>query len=103
MDGFVHLHLHSHYSLLDGAIRFDDLVSAAGTMGHGRRRADGPWESLRRVEFHTAAVAAGIKPILGLEAYISPTTRDDRSMAIFKQPRTTCCCWPPTTPAGGIL
>ena len=80
MDGFVHLHLHSHYSLLDGAIRFDDLVSAAGTMGMAAVALTDHGNLFGAVEFHTAAVAAGIKPILGLEAYISPTTRDDRSM-----------------------
>ena len=80
MDGFVHLHVHSHYSLLDGAHRIEDLVAAAKELGmaalaltdHGNLF--GAWSSTR------PAKAAGIKPILGMEAYISPTTRQDRSM-----------------------
>jgi DNA polymerase-3 subunit alpha len=80
MDGFVHLHLHSHYSLLDGAIRFVDLFSAARAMGMDTVALTDHGNLFGAVEFYTAAVEAGIKPILGLEAYISPTTRDDRSM-----------------------
>ena len=80
MDGFVHLHLHSQYSLLDGAIRFEELVSAAKMMGMDAVALTDHGNLFGAIEFYTAAAEAGVKPILGMEAYISPTTRDDRSM-----------------------
>ena len=71
-DGFVHLHLHSEYSLLDGGNRVRKLVDRVKALGmtavavtdHGNLHA--------AFEFHAAARAAGIKPILGIEAYVAP-------------------------------
>ena len=71
-DGFVHLHLHSEYSLLDGGNRIKKLVDRVKALGmtavavtdHGNLHA--------AFEFHAAARAAGIKPILGIEAYVAP-------------------------------
>ncbi|MFW6133561.1 MAG: DNA polymerase III subunit alpha [Planctomycetota bacterium] len=80
MDGFVHLHVHSNYSLLDGTIRIEDLVAAAAEHGSGAVALTDHGNLFGAVAFYKAARAAGIKPILGMEAYISPTTRDDRSM-----------------------
>jgi DNA polymerase-3 subunit alpha len=80
MDGFVHLHLHSHYSLLDGAIRFDELLSACQMTGMDSLALTDHGNLFGAIEFYTAAVEAGVKPILGMEAYISPTSRTDRSM-----------------------
>ena len=80
MDGFVHLHLHSHYSLLDGAIRFDELISAAQMTGMDSLALTDHGNLFGAIDFYTAAVEARIKPILGMEAYISPTSRTDRSM-----------------------
>ncbi len=80
MDGFVHLHVHSHYSLLDGGNRIKDLVETAQSHGMSSLAITDHGNLFGAVEFHHAATSAGIKPILGMEAYISPTTRDDRSM-----------------------
>ena len=80
MDGFVHLHVHSHYSLLDGACRLDDLVSSAGALGMEALAVTDHGNLFGASEFYKAARAGGIKPILGMEAYVSPTTRFDRSM-----------------------
>ena len=80
MDGFVHLHVHSHYSLLDGANRIGDLVAKAKDDGMDAIALTDHGNLFAAMEFYTAATAAGIKPILGTEAYISPTTRHDRSM-----------------------
>ena len=71
-DRFTHLHLHSEYSLLDGGNRVRALVdrvkdlgmSAVAVTDHGNLHA--------AFEFHEAARAAGIKPILGIEAYVAP-------------------------------
>ncbi|MCY2925845.1 MAG: PHP domain-containing protein, partial [Planctomycetota bacterium] len=80
MDGFVHLHVHSHYSLLDGANRIGELVKTAKGMGMKALALTDHGNLFGAVEFYKAAKDAGIKPILGMEAYISPTTRTDRSM-----------------------
>ncbi|MCK4626848.1 MAG: PHP domain-containing protein, partial [Phycisphaerae bacterium] len=80
MDGFVHLHVHSEYSLLDGANRIGKLVSRAGETGMDALALTDHGNLFGAIAFYTACRAAGIKPILGIEAYISPTTRSDRSM-----------------------
>ncbi len=77
---FVHLHVHSHYSLLDGASRVDALVGAAAKFGMKALAVTDHGNLYGAMEFYNAARKAGIKPILGIEAYISPTTRQDRSM-----------------------
>jgi len=77
---FVHLHVHSHYSLLDGAARVPDLLKAAAAMGMKSLAITDHGNLFGGFDFYTSAHKAGVKPILGLEAYISPTTRDDRSM-----------------------
>ncbi|KKL16731.1 hypothetical protein LCGC14_2492640, partial [marine sediment metagenome] len=79
-DGFVHLHVHSEYSLLDGGNRIADLVRRAGEMGMYALALTDHGNLFGAMAFYTACKAGGIKPILGLEAYISPTTRFDRSM-----------------------
>ncbi len=80
MDGFVHLHVHSHYSLLDGANRIKDLVAQAAELKMNALALTDHGNLFGAVDFYTAAQAAGVKPILGMEAYISPTTRFDKSM-----------------------
>jgi DNA polymerase-3 subunit alpha len=80
MDGFVHLHVHSHYSLLDGACRIKDLAQAAAEMGMPALAISDHGNLYGTVEFYRACGDAGIRPVLGMEAYISPTTRQDRSM-----------------------
>jgi DNA polymerase-3 subunit alpha len=75
---FVHLHCHSEYSLLDGANRIDDLISRARELeqpalaitDHGNLHA--AWE------FQEKAKKAGIKPIIGMEAYVAPGDRRTR-------------------------
>lgn len=80
MDGFVHLHVHSHYSLLDGAIRMKDLAATAKAYGMPAVAVSDHGNLFGAVEFYKEVSAAGVKPILGMEAYISPTTRFDKSM-----------------------
>jgi len=80
MEPFVHLHVHSHYSLLDGANRIEDLVALTAEQGGEALALTDHGNLFGAVEFYSAAKKAGIKPILGIEAYISPTTRFDRTM-----------------------
>ncbi len=80
MENFVHLHVHSHYSLLDGGAKATSLVAAAADRGMEALALTDHGNLFGAIEFYLAAHKAGIKPILGLEAYISPTTRTDRTM-----------------------
>src|SRR3954466_5814117 len=78
---FVHLHCHSEYSLLDGANRIDDLIArekefeqpAVAVTDHGNLHA--AWE------FQEKAKKAGVKPIIGMEAYVAPSDRRSRTRA----------------------
>ncbi|HUF89416.1 MAG TPA: DNA polymerase III subunit alpha [Gemmatimonadota bacterium] len=75
---FVHLHTHSQYSLLDGANRLDSLARTAGEMGMGALALTDHGNLFGAVEFYETARKAGIKPILGMEAYLAPGDRRDR-------------------------
>jgi DNA polymerase-3 subunit alpha len=78
--GFAHLHQHTAYSLLDGAARIKDLIAwakevspenpAVAMTDHGNMHG--------AVEFYKAAESAGVKPIIGFEAYVSPGSRFER-------------------------
>ncbi len=81
MNGFVHLHVHSHYSLLDGSNRIEDLTQSAKQLGMDSLALTDHGNLFGAIEFYNAARKAHVKPILGMEAYISPTYRRDRSMA----------------------
>ena len=76
--GFTHLHLHSQYSLLDGAIAFDKLLKRCKKLQMEAIAVTDHGNMFGAVEFYTKAVAANIKPILGIEAYIAPRSRFDR-------------------------
>ncbi|MBQ8176091.1 MAG: PHP domain-containing protein, partial [Oscillospiraceae bacterium] len=75
---FVHLHLHSEYSLLDGACRIKQLVSYAKELGHTAVAVTDHGCMYSAVEFYNEAVAQGIKPIIGCEVYVAPRTRFDK-------------------------
>ncbi|HKQ49004.1 MAG TPA: DNA polymerase III subunit alpha [Phycisphaerae bacterium] len=72
---FVHLHVHTHYSLLDGANRIDELVKTAKSMGMPAIAITDHGNMFGVIEFYRAAIAAGVKPIIGMEAYIAPGDR----------------------------
>ena len=73
--GFTHLHLHSQYSLLDGAIAFNKLFSRCKQLGMDSVAVTDHGNMFGVVEFYTKARDCGIKPILGIEAYIAPDSR----------------------------
>ncbi len=77
--GFVHLHLHSEYSLLDGGNRFERLLPRIKELGMDAVALTDHGNLHGAFEFHDAARAAGVKPILGIEAYVAPGDRTDRS------------------------
>src|SRR5262245_7812798 len=72
---FVHLHVHTHYSLLDGANRIPDLVAAVKKMGMPAVAITDHGNMFGAIEFYQAAQKVGVKPILGMEAYIAPGDR----------------------------
>jgi DNA polymerase-3 subunit alpha len=72
---FVHLHCHSHYSLLDGASPIDRLVSRTVELGMNALAITDHGNLHGALEFYQAAKAAGINPIIGYEAYIAPGSR----------------------------
>ena len=79
---FVHLHVHSEYSLLDGACRLDGLIARAKELGQTAVAVTDHGVMYGLVEFYKAAKKAGIRPILGCEAYVAPRTRHDRQHGI---------------------
>jgi DNA polymerase-3 subunit alpha len=78
-SGFVHLHLHSHYSLLDSTISIPELVrqvaaedmSAVAITDHGN--------VFGAFQFHKAALAAGVRPVIGCEVYVAPGDHREKS------------------------
>ena len=76
---FVHLHTHSHYSLLDGLATVDHLVNAAKNKNMTALALTDHGVMSGIIEFYQKAKKAGIKPIIGVEAYIAPNALSDRN------------------------
>ena len=74
-SNFVHLHLHSQYSLLDGAIKLDELVSRAKEFKMPAIAVTDHGNMFGAIEFYRKAMSAGIKPIVGCEVYVAPGSR----------------------------
>jgi DNA polymerase-3 subunit alpha len=79
-DSFVHLHVHTEYSMLDGAARVGPLVGAAAEAGMPALAVTDHGNMFGAYDFWKQATAVGVKPILGTEAYITPGThRTDKT------------------------
>ncbi|HZB49183.1 MAG TPA: DNA polymerase III subunit alpha [Mycobacteriales bacterium] len=79
-DSFVHLHVHTEYSMLDGAARLKDLFAETARMGMPALAMTDHGNVFGAYDFATQAQAAGVKPIIGMEAYVTPgTSRFDRT------------------------
>ena len=76
---FVHLHVHTHYSLLDGACRVDKLVKRTKELGMDSIAITDHGCMFGVIEFFNECKKEGIKPILGMEAYMAPGDRRERS------------------------
>ncbi|MGB9438041.1 MAG: DNA polymerase III subunit alpha, partial [Desulfobacterales bacterium] len=76
---FVHLHVHTQYSLLDGAIRINDLLQRATQFGMHSVATTDHGTMFGAVEFYEKATKAGIKPVIGIEIYVAPRTRFDKT------------------------
>src|SRR5438046_8905740 len=77
-DSFVHLHLHTEYSLLDGAIRMKELMKKAAEFKMPAVAITDHGNLFGAIEFYQEAVRAGVKPIIGCEAYVAPGSHKDR-------------------------
>jgi len=83
---FVHLHTHTEFSLLDGAIRIDRLLQKAGDLGMETVAITDHGNMFGAVEFYSQAHKAGIKPIIGCETYVAPGSRKEKSPSSDGQP-----------------
>ncbi len=78
MDGFVHLHVHSEYSLLDGACRIKEMLKRAKELGQDAIAITDHGCMYGVIEFYKAAKKENIKPIIGCEVYVAKRTRFDK-------------------------
>jgi DNA polymerase-3 subunit alpha len=75
---FVHIHLHTQYSLLDGTTRIDDLMARAKELNMPAVALTDHGNMFGAVKFYQAAKKAGVKPLIGCEVYVAPGSRHDR-------------------------
>ena len=79
MNNFIHLHVHSQYSILDGACKISDIVSKAKKFGMPAVALTDHGNLFGAVEFYNAAKKHDIKPIIGVEAYVAERSIDHKS------------------------
>lgn len=80
-NSFVHLHVHTEFSLLDGAIRIGQMLDKAAALGMSAVAVTDHGNMFGTVQFSQQAAKAGIKPVIGCEVYLAPGDRRDRSPA----------------------
>lgn len=85
-DEFVNLHVHTEYSLLDGACRIKELISKVKDMGQTAVAITDHGNMYGAVDFWNEAKKQGIKPIIGCEVYVAPRTRFDKEPKIDAHP-----------------
>ena len=78
-DGFVHLHVHTEYSMLDGAARVDELVNEVARQEMPAIAITDHGNVFGAFDFNRKAIKAGVKPIIGIEAYVAPESRFTKS------------------------
>ncbi|MCW2507678.1 MAG: polymerase alpha subunit, partial [Modestobacter sp.] len=77
-ENFVHLHVHTEYSMLDGAAKLGEVTKAAAAEGMPALAMTDHGNVFGAYDFYKNAKAAGIKPIIGMEGYYTPGSRFDR-------------------------
>ncbi|MBL8155113.1 MAG: DNA polymerase III subunit alpha [Anaerolineae bacterium] len=85
-QNFVHLHVHTEYSLLDGLSRIDGLVDRAKSLGMPALAITDHGAMFGVIDFYRACKSAGIKPIIGVEAYLARRSMQDRDPKLDKRP-----------------
>jgi DNA polymerase-3 subunit alpha len=86
MAEFVHLHVHSEYSLLDGLSSCQELAGRAVELGMPALALTDHGTMYGAIQFYKACKAAGIKPIIGMETYVAPRGRQDRDAQLDRRP-----------------
>ncbi len=84
--GFIHLHVHSEYSLLDGASRIEDLAKRAKDLGMKGMAITDHGSMYGAVKFYMQMKEAGIKPLIGSELYVAPNGRFTKNTAEDRSP-----------------
>jgi len=84
MADFVHLHVHSEFSLLDGLARMEDLISKTKELGMDAVGLTDHGAMYGTIKFYKQAIAAGIKPIVGVETYVAKRSRSDKQAGVDK-------------------
>src|SRR5208282_2778117 len=93
---FVHLHLHTEYSLLDGACRISDVVDKAHACKMPAVAMTDHGNMFGAIEFYKTAQEKGLKPIIGCETYIAPARVSTRNPPTPAMPPSIWSCWPRT-------
>ena len=83
---FAHLHVHTEYSLLDGACRIRDLAKRVKELGQTAVAITDHGAMYGVIDFYRACRSAGIKPIIGMEAYLARRTMYDRDSQLDSRP-----------------
>ena len=78
MENFAHLHVHTEYSLLDGACRIPALVARAKELGQQSLAITDHGVMYGVIDFYKECKKQGIRPVIGCEVYVAPRTRFDK-------------------------
>ena len=84
--GFVHLHVHTEYSMLDGAARIETLAAEVARTGDGAIAMTDHGNVFGAFDFYKTMKKAGVKPIIGIEAYVAPESRFDKKRVKWADP-----------------
>ena len=87
-DSFVHLHLHTAYSLLDGMIRTKELAARAAELGMPAVAMTDHGNLFGAIDFYQACLKAGVKPILGCEIYLAPFAASEKKKVLNRKNAT---------------
>src|SRR5215813_327087 len=83
---FAHLHVHTEYSMLDGAARLKDLFAEVKAQGMTHVAMTDHGNMYGAAEFHRQAKDAGVTPVIGIEAYVAPESRRNPNRILWGQP-----------------
>ena len=83
---YAHLHVHTEYSMLDGAARFKELFKEVKALGMTHVAMTDHGNLFGAAEFYRQAMDAGITPVIGIEAYVAPERRDNPATILWGQP-----------------
>ena len=86
MTDFAHLHVHTEYSLLDGACRIERLIERVKALGQSAVAITDHGVMFGAVDFYKCAKKHGVKPIIGCEVYVAPRSRFDKQHKIDTSP-----------------